>query len=131
MVRQPLEKPRTVKSWELEVNKKLFGPHFKKDNKAVESALLETTQEQREAFSKDLQSKGKIVVDVPKVGKAEVGQELIKAEFRESTQHTREYTPNVIEPSFGIGRIFTAVCEHNYWVRDGDEARGVRICGPA
>jgi glycyl-tRNA synthetase len=37
----------------------------------------------------------------------------------------REYTPNVIEPSFGIGRILYSMIEHVYWSRPGDEARGV------
>lgn len=31
----------------------------------------------------------------------------------------REYTPNVIEPSFGIGRILYSLLEHVYWVRQG------------
>lgn len=37
----------------------------------------------------------------------------------------RKYTPNVIEPSFGIGRIITGVFEHNFYVREGDEQRAV------
>jgi glycyl-tRNA synthetase len=40
-------------------------------------------------------------------------------------ENVREYTPNVIEPSFGIGRIMYALCEHSYWTRENDEARGV------
>jgi glycyl-tRNA synthetase len=36
-----------------------------------------------------------------------------------------EYTPNVIEPSFGIGRILYALIEHNYWTRPEDQDRGV------
>jgi glycyl-tRNA synthetase len=36
----------------------------------------------------------------------------------------RPFVPNVIEPSFGIGRIITGVLEHNFTVRPGDEARG-------
>lgn len=36
-----------------------------------------------------------------------------------------EYTPNVIEPSFGIGRILYALIEHNYWARPDDKDRGV------
>lgn len=39
--------------------------------------------------------------------------------------NVREYTPNVIEPSFGIGRIFYSLIEHSYWVREGDEQRAV------
>ena len=36
--------------------------------------------------------------------------------------HVEEYTPNVIEPSFGIDRILTAIYEHTYSVRakEGD-----------
>lgn len=31
---------------------------------------------------------------------------------------TEEFIPHVIEPSFGIGRILYAICEHAYWARD-------------
>jgi glycyl-tRNA synthetase len=37
----------------------------------------------------------------------------------------KNLTPGVIEPSFGIGRILYSVLEHNYYVREGDEQRGV------
>jgi glycyl-tRNA synthetase len=37
----------------------------------------------------------------------------------------REYTPNVIEPSFGIGRILYSLLEHSYYCRPGDEQRAV------
>lgn len=36
-----------------------------------------------------------------------------------------EYTPSVIEPSFGIGRILYALLEHSYYVREGDDQRAV------
>lgn len=35
----------------------------------------------------------------------------------------QEIIPNVIEPSFGIGRIMYALFEHNFRVREGDEQR--------
>lgn len=38
----------------------------------------------------------------------------------------REYTPNVIEPSFGFGRILYTLLEHTYWSREQDVERGVR-----
>jgi hypothetical protein len=38
----------------------------------------------------------------------------------------REYTPNVIEPSFGLGRILYTLLEHSYWSREQDIERGVR-----
>lgn len=37
----------------------------------------------------------------------------------------REFTPNVIEPSFGIGRILYTLLEHSFWSREQDVERGV------
>lgn len=38
-----------------------------------------------------------------------------------------EIIPNVIEPSFGIGRIMYSIYEHSFHIREGDEQRTVRI----
>merc|ERR1712223_2206393 len=34
-----------------------------------------------------------------------------------------EFIPSVVEPSFGVGRVMYAIFEHNFKVREGDEAR--------
>lgn len=39
----------------------------------------------------------------------------------------REFTPNVIEPSFGLGRILYVLLEHNFWAREQDVERGVSV----
>ncbi|KAM3080975.1 Glycine--tRNA ligase 1, mitochondrial [Clarireedia jacksonii] len=130
MVRERLDTPLSIEEWQIDLDKKKFGPKFKKDGKAVEAAIEALSQEKREALAKDLKQDGKITIDVDGVGdgKVEVGSDLIQIERRTRVENTREYTPNVIEPSFGIGRILYALMEHNYWTRaseGGDEARGV------
>ncbi|KAF2795784.1 glycyl-tRNA synthetase-like protein [Melanomma pulvis-pyrius CBS 109.77] len=127
MVREPRKEPLKIEEWQIDVEKKKFGPKFKKDGKTVEAAIEALSQELREKLSLDLEKEGKIVIDVPGVGdgKVEVPKELITIEKRTRVENTREYTPNVIEPSFGIGRIVYALCEHIYWTREKDEARGV------
>jgi glycyl-tRNA synthetase len=111
----------------VDIDKKKFGPKFKKDAKAVENAIEALTQEMHEKLSLDLQKDGKIQIDVDGVGdgKVELDKDLVKIEKRTRIEHVREYTPNVIEPSFGIGRILYSLIEHVYWSREGDEARGV------
>jgi len=106
-VRETLPEPIKVTEWEVDIEKKKFGPRFKKDGKAVEAALLATSQEQREELAKALESTGSVTVEVPGVGdgKVSVPKELVVIEKRTRTENVREYTPNVIEPSFGIGRI--------------------------
>ncbi|PGH13945.1 hypothetical protein AJ79_03360 [Helicocarpus griseus UAMH5409] len=42
-----------------------------------------------------------------------------------AVESVREYTPNVIEPSFGIGRILYSLLEQVYWCRPHDAARGI------
>jgi glycyl-tRNA synthetase (class II) len=38
-----------------------------------------------------------------------------------------EYTPAVIEPAFGIGRIMYTMLEHNFKIRPEDERRKVNV----
>ncbi|KAK2593164.1 Glycine--tRNA ligase 1, mitochondrial [Conoideocrella luteorostrata] len=130
VVRERLEEPLVIEEWQVDIEKKKFGPLFKKDAKTVETALLATSQEDRETLAKQLSESGKITLEVAGVGdgKVEVGSDTLKIEFRKRVENTREFTPNVIEPSFGIGRILYSLIEHNFWTRGtdgGDEARGV------
>ena len=108
VVREPRKEPLKIEEWQCDLDKKKFGPKFKKDGKTVEAAIEALSQDLREKLSLDLEKEGKIVIDVPGVGdgKVEVPKELITIEKRTRVENVREYTPNVIEPSFGIGRIF-------------------------
>lgn len=129
-VRERLDKPIVIEEWQIDLDKKKFGPHFKKDGKTIEAAVEALPQSERETLAQDLKVDGKITINVEGVasGKVEIGKDLIAIERRTRTENIREYTPNVIEPSFGIGRILYCLLEHNYWTRgtEGvDEARGV------
>lgn len=126
-VRETRSEPLKVEEWQIDVDKKKFGPKFKKDGKTVEAAIEGLSQDIREKLSLELAESGKIQVDVPGVGngKVDVDKDLIKIEKRTRVEHTREYTPNVIEPAFGIGRILYTLLEHVYWSREGADERGV------
>ena len=52
-------------------------------------------------------------------------KDMVSVKKCQKTVHTEEVVPNVIEPSFGIGRIMYSVFEHNFQMRDGDEQRTV------
>lgn len=131
LVRQKLDQPESRQVWVPELDRKKFGPHFKKDGKLVAEAIEKNaTQEQLEAFAKGLETDGSFTVQVDGIngGEATVTKDLLKIEFKTITSHVREYTPNVIEPSFGIGRILYCLLEHSFWTRGvegGDDARGV------
>lgn len=129
VVRETRKEPLRIEEWQVDLDKKKFGPKFKKDGKTVEAAVESLTQEMREKLSLDLHKSGEVEIEVPGVGSGQVklDKELIKIEKRTRVENIREYTPNVIEPSFGIGRILYSLVEHLYWTREGDEARGVSL----
>lgn len=126
-VREARTTPLRSEKYQVEIDQKKFGPRFKKDAKAIEQAVEALGQDMREKMSLTLKNEGKITVDVPEVGhgQIELDKDLMKIEKRTRMEHIREYTPNVIEPSFGIGRILYSLIEHVYWSRPGDKTRGV------
>lgn len=127
-VRETRTEPLVIEEWQIDIDKKKFGPKFKKDGKTVETAIENLTQEVREKLSLELKKNSKVEVEVPGVGngKVAIDKDLINIEKRTRVEHVREYTPNVIEPAFGIGRILYSLIEHVYWSREGAEERGVR-----
>ncbi|PSK35222.1 glycine-tRNA ligase 1, mitochondrial [Candidozyma pseudohaemuli] len=130
VVRKPLDQPRTVNNFEVDIDKKKFGPKFRKDAGAVTKFLTDRTQCELEDLAKELADTGKISADVPNVGQVEVPAELVKIERVERTEHVREFTPNVIEPSFGLGRIIYSIFEHSFWARPEDKDRSVLSLPP-
>ncbi|MBW0475597.1 hypothetical protein O181_015312 [Austropuccinia psidii MF-1] len=111
-------------------DKKVFGPRFKKDAKLIEDTLSGFDEARLNCLSAELESKGVTSIITSNNGKFEVTADLLKIERRTIKQNTREYTPNVIEPSFGIGRILYSLLEHCFWTREEDINRGVLSLPP-
>lgn len=128
-VRQTRDEPLTVEEWQIDLDKKKLGPKFRKDAKAVETALDTLDQDEREKLANQLETDGVILLDIiasdSSASKVELGKDLIGIVKRTRIENVREYTPNVIEPAFGIGRILYCVLEQVYWHRQDDVARGV------
>lgn len=131
VVRKPLAEPKVVERTEIEIAKKKFGPQFRKDAGTIQKWLESRTECELETFGKELAADGKILVKVDGVdGDIELGTDLIKIEKVTRTEHIREFTPNVIEPSFGIGRVIYSIFEHQFWTRPGADDRGVLSLPP-
>ncbi|CDK24434.1 unnamed protein product [Kuraishia capsulata CBS 1993] len=131
VVREPLPEPKKVTRLEVEIDKRKFGPKFKKNAPLVENWLTGRTECELEDLAKELDEKLSISAKISGFEEpVEIGQDLIKIEEKTHVEHVREYTPNVIEPSFGIGRILYAIFEHTFWARPGSESRCVLSLPP-
>ncbi|KAK5671496.1 Glycine--tRNA ligase 1, mitochondrial [Batrachochytrium dendrobatidis] len=133
VARDTLPEPIIRDALILEINKSKFGPAFKKDAKAVQGyfdALVvgsSSEWDQVKLAEIDAQLKANSFVQVTGTdGKQyKVTADMISVVQKTIKISVREYTPNVIEPSFGIGRILYALLEHSYYVRESDEQRAV------
>ncbi|KAI9178957.1 Glycine--tRNA ligase 1, mitochondrial [Blastocladiella emersonii ATCC 22665] len=126
-VRQALPEPRVVDKWTVVVNKKKFGPAFKKAAKALETQIAALAEPEILAIKAGLESAAKAapIVSTDDGNTYSLTADVITVERITVKEHVREYVPNVIEPSFGIGRILHSLLEHVFYTRPEDAARGV------
>ncbi|KAI8326411.1 cytoplasmic and mitochondrial glycyl-tRNA synthase [Martensiomyces pterosporus] len=133
-VRENLPEPRIYDKLVCETNKKVFGPKLKKAAKPVQEHLESLSDEDLTALSSALASEGKSTIALAGTaadGEYEITSDMVTIEKKTFTEHVREYTPNVIEPSFGVGRILYSLIEHSFNVRADDEQRAVLSFKPA
>lgn len=124
-VQQRLDQPRTVEKLEPKFNAKDFGIKFKKDAATIRNTITGLDKERLQCIKDELESKGTSTVRCTDGKDYEVSSNDVSIHPITVTEHMREFTPNVIEPSFGIGRILYSLLEHSYWAREQDKARGV------
>lgn len=124
-VQQRLEQPRVVEKLEASFNAKDLGMKFKKDAGTIKATITGSDKARLQCIKDELAATGKSTIKCADGQEHEVTSDLVTIEAKTVTEHTREFTPNVIEPSFGIGRILYSLLEHSYWAREQDKARGV------
>ncbi|KAK1766847.1 glycyl-tRNA synthetase 1 [Phialemonium atrogriseum] len=129
VVKQALAEPVKVEEWQATLDKKLVGPRFKQNAKAIQTAVDALDQTSLTSLASELQEKGIVTISTPALSdgrtSVELSSDLLTISWVTRTRNTREYTPNVIEPSFGVGRILYSLLEQVYWHRPNDTARAV------
>ncbi|KAK8844025.1 glycine-tRNA ligase [Kwoniella newhampshirensis] len=123
-VQQKLDAPRVVDKLEVTFEAKAFGMKFKKDATLIKETLMGMEKDKLQCIKDEL-ANGSSSVQCADGKSYEITPDLVKIAPITVTEHMREFTPNVIEPSFGIGRILYSLLEHSYWAREQDKARGV------
>jgi len=117
---KPIEEENVV----VTPNKKVMGKAFKKDAKAVTDALLALSEEDAFALQDTCAANGSAPLQTAS-GEHVIAADMFKVERVKKTVNGRNYTPSVIEPSFGIGRIMYCMFEHAFYIRPDDEQKTV------
>jgi glycyl-tRNA synthetase len=122
-----LDVPQEKEVAKLKFDRKLLGKTFKGDQRVV-SGLLETLAEDWTTFepiATVLENEGKTTVDG-----FEIEKDMVSWTKTTKKVHEIKFTPSVIEPSFGMGRILYSLLEHSFYQRDADEQRCVMRFNP-
>ena len=99
-----------------------LGKAFKKEAKDVTEMLSKLSLEQITKLETDLTG-GEASLDLASGKSVTISKDMVTVKKYQKTFHVEEFIPSVVEPSFGVGRVMYAIFEHNFKVREGDEAR--------
>ncbi|KAH7907057.1 hypothetical protein BJ138DRAFT_1161032 [Hygrophoropsis aurantiaca] len=127
-VRQALPTPIVTEKLAPTWNKRALGIGLGRDAGGA-VRVVEAMGEEALAKLKEGLQEGSVTVAVD--GKSvTLTSEMVIVERKTFKQSVREFTPNVIEPSFGFGRILYSLLEHSFWCREQDIERGVLSLPP-
>jgi glycyl-tRNA synthetase len=121
-VREELQDPITIKKRKLVLNKDLLKEKYPKYfGRILQDFKNKTLEEEEKLETLNIcytDKNGEITECIITPEMYDIICEMEKQTFR-------KYIPNVIEPSFGVGRILYCMLEQNYTVQNEDEKRSV------
>ncbi|KAL8481006.1 hypothetical protein ACS0TY_027515 [Phlomoides rotata] len=125
VAQEKFAEPREVEKLVIAPVKKELGLAFKGNQKMVVEALESMGEKEAMEMKATLEAKGETQFRVCTLDKDVTIKMNMLSIFKEKKkEHQRVFTPSVIEPSFGIGRIIYCLYEHSFDTRaskDGDE----------
>ncbi|XP_062115559.1 glycine--tRNA ligase, mitochondrial 1 isoform X2 [Humulus lupulus] len=126
---EKFSEPREVESLVITPVKKELGLAFKGKQKNVVEALEAMKEEEALEMKANLETKGEMEFYVCTLEKnVSITKSMVTISKEKKKVHQRVFTPSVIEPSFGIGRIIYCLYEHSFYTRPskaGDEQLNV------
>ncbi len=104
---------------ESDVNKAALGKKHRQQAPAVVTAISEMTDTDKRTAMATMEESGSFEIQVSGLGSVRVSSEEATFKEFERTVHEESFTPCVIEPAFGIGRVLYTVLEHSFVQREG------------
>ncbi|KAL6559547.1 hypothetical protein OROGR_004664 [Orobanche gracilis] len=106
-------------------DKRELGLAFRGDQKMVLEALEAMDEKEAMVMKVTLEALGEAELHVYALDRVvTVKKNMVSISKEKKRDHQRVFTPSVVEPSFGVGRIIYCLYEHSFFTRpskDGDE----------
>ncbi|KAK4486036.1 hypothetical protein RD792_008699 [Penstemon davidsonii] len=118
VAQEKYSEPREVEKLNVAPVKKELGLAFKGNQKIVVEALEALDEKEAMEMKAALELKGEVEFLVCNLGKTvTIKKSMVSISKEKKKEHQRVFTPSVIEPSFGIGRIIYCLYEHSFYTR--------------
>ncbi|GAB2219773.1 hypothetical protein Droror1_Dr00007410 [Drosera rotundifolia] len=121
--------PKEVEELVITPIRKELGLAFKGNQKMIAETLQAMGEKEALEMKANLESKGEVEFYVCTLEKnVVIKKNMVSISKEIKKEHQRVFTPSVIEPSFGIGRIIYCLYEHCFYTRPskaGDEQLNV------
>ncbi|GFE55888.1 glycyl-tRNA synthetase [Babesia ovis] len=114
---QRYPEPITVEKVVPTYNRSLIGKTFKDKHVKLLAILDNLSQEQANKLEEELSGSGSTVIDAGDGLQFVVTRDMLSFKTVKSVVCEETFTPAVIEPSFGMGRLIFCILEHSYRVR--------------
>ncbi|XP_038978600.1 glycine--tRNA ligase, mitochondrial 1-like [Phoenix dactylifera] len=115
---EKFSEPREVEKLVITPLKRELGRAFKGNQRMVVEALEAMSEKEALVMKEALDNKGEVDFQVCTLGKSVLlKQNMVSISMERKKEHQRLFTPFVIEPSFGIGRIIYCLFEHSFYRR--------------
>jgi len=124
------DKPKLVEVAAMKLNQGAIGKAFRQNAKPVVAYLNALPKQEALDLGEQLKQ-GPVKITVNSI-EVELQPNMLSVSLKTQKISTLKYTPSVIEPSFGVGRIMYGVLEHSYVVKTqkNGEKQGMLALSP-
>lgn len=113
---QQYDPPKMVEMANIKLDNGAIGKTFRQNAKSVKNALSEMSKEDAMAFQTKL-DQGPATLKLCTGEEFTIEPKMCKVTLETKKISVLKYTPSVVEPSFGIGRIMYGILDHSYTVK--------------
>lgn len=119
--REEYAEPRMERQLQRTLGKGPLGKTFGKRSGEVIAYLTEASEQECQRIRAGFEAGSDVEITLPAGDTVKITSAMVQFAEKDVKVSGRNYTPSVIEPSFGVGRILYCLLEQSYWIRrDGD-----------
>lgn len=118
---EAFETPMKISYLHYSPDRKMMGMRFKSAQAAIHEHIEKMTDKEKAVIKEKLETENSYELALCTGQKFTLTADMLSFTWTEKTVCEESYTPSVIEPSFGVGRVLQCVFDHAFRRRSGED----------